>query len=126
MVTNTDEETAGSCPARSSTTGTTTPERPGDQDVDQHRRGDHPAELRVGEDQAGAEAEQDRDGDAVQQRDRDLAPDRPQVLERVSWFIASARTDTAMVWVPALPPIEATIGISTASATISSIAAPNR
>ena len=48
-----------------------------------------------------------------------------QVLDRVSWFIASARTDTAMVWVPALPPIEATIGISTASATICSIAAPN-
>ena len=48
------------------------------------------------------------------------------MLERVSWFIASARTDTAIVWVPALPPIEATIGISTASATICSIAPPNR
>ena len=48
------------------------------------------------------------------------------VLERVSWFMASARTETAMVCVPALPPIEATIGISTASATICSIAAPNR
>ena len=32
--------------------------------------------------------------------------------------VASARTVTVMVCVPALPPIEATIGISTASATI--------
>ena len=35
--------------------------------------------------------------------------------------IAIARTATVMVWVPAFPPIEATIGISTASATIFSI-----
>ncbi|MNC87220.1 hypothetical protein D3C83_29250 [compost metagenome] len=47
-----------------------------------------------------------------------------QVLDRVSWFMASALTATAIVCVPALPPIEATIGISTASATICSIAAP--
>jgi hypothetical protein len=33
------------------------------------------------------------------------------VFEWVSWFIASARTVTAMVWVPALPPTPATIGI---------------
>ena len=32
--------------------------------------------------------------------------------------VASARTATVMVWVPALPPMLATIGISTASATI--------
>ena len=31
--------------------------------------------------------------------------------------VASARTVTVSPWVPALPPIEATIGISTASAT---------
>ena len=31
--------------------------------------------------------------------------------------VARARTATVRVWVPALPPIEATIGISTASAT---------
>ena len=41
-------------------------------------------------------------------------------------FIASARTVTVMVWLPALPPIEATIGISTASATICSMVASNR
>ena len=37
--------------------------------------------------------------------------------------MASARTVTVMVWVPALPPIEATMGISTASATICSMVA---
>ena len=47
------------------------------------------------------------------------------VFDWVSWLSEMARTDTAIVWVPALPPIEATIGISTASATICSIAAPN-
>jgi len=47
-----------------------------------------------------------------------------RVLERVSSFMASARTETAIVWVPALPPIEATIGIRMARATICSIAAP--
>jgi hypothetical protein len=40
--------------------------------------------------------------------------------------VASARTVTVMVCVPALPPIEATIGISTASATICSMVASNR
>ena len=34
-----------------------------------------------------------------------------------SFFIAMARTATESDWVPAFPPIEATIGISTASAT---------
>ena len=55
---------------------------------------------------------------------RNSRPMIRRVFERVSSFIASARTETAIVWVPALPPIEATIGISTASATICSIAAP--
>ncbi len=40
--------------------------------------------------------------------------------------MASARTATVMVCVPALPPIEATMGISTASATICSMVASNR
>jgi hypothetical protein len=39
--------------------------------------------------------------------------------------VASARTATVMVCVPALPPIEATIGIRMASATIWSIEASN-
>ena len=39
--------------------------------------------------------------------------------------MASARTATVMVWVPALPPMLATIGISTASATIFSIEPSN-
>ena len=39
--------------------------------------------------------------------------------------MASARTATVMVCVPALPPMEATIGISTASATICSMVASN-
>jgi hypothetical protein len=47
------------------------------------------------------------------------------VFDWVSWLVASARTVTASVCVPALPPIEATIGISAASATIVSMAAPN-
>ena len=40
--------------------------------------------------------------------------------------MASALTATVMVCVPALPPIDATIGISTASATICSMVASNR
>ena len=40
--------------------------------------------------------------------------------------VASARTATVMVCVPALPPMEATIGMSTASATICSMVASNR
>ncbi len=47
------------------------------------------------------------------------------MLLRVSWLVAIARTVTAMVCVPALPPMLATIGISTARATSCSIAAPN-
>ena len=39
--------------------------------------------------------------------------------------VASARTATVMVWVPALPPIEATIGMRMASATICSIVPSN-
>ena len=46
------------------------------------------------------------------------------VLARVSWLVASARTATAMVCVPALPPIEATIGDSAARATSFSMAPP--
>ena len=42
-------------------------------------------------------------------------------LARDNSRVASARTATVMVWVPALPPMLATIGISTASATIFSI-----
>ena len=44
---------------------------------------------------------------------------------RSIWRSASARTATVTVWVPALPPMEATIGISTASATIRSMVASN-
>ena len=42
---------------------------------------------------------------------------RPTVRQRldpVSWLVASARTVTASVWVPALPPTPATIGINAA------------
>src|SRR6056297_3954787 len=41
-----------------------------------------------------------------------------KALLAVSSRVAIARTATVIVWVPALPPMEATIGISTASATI--------
>ena len=44
-----------------------------------------------------------------------------QALALDSSRVASARTVTVMVWVPALPPMLATIGISTASATILAI-----
>ena len=44
-------------------------------------------------------------------------------LEVVNSFIAKALTETVKVCVPALPPIEATIGINTASATAFSIEA---
>ena len=43
----------------------------------------------------------------------------------VKSFVASARTATVKVCVPALPPIEATIGIKTARATIASIVDEN-
>jgi hypothetical protein len=46
-------------------------------------------------------------------------------LALVRSFVASARTATVSDWVPALPPIEATIGISTASATTCAIASSN-
>jgi hypothetical protein len=49
-----------------------------------------------------------------------------QALARLSSRVARARTVTVMVCVPALPPIEATIGISTARATIFSKASSNR
>src|SRR5262249_35913654 len=41
-----------------------------------------------------------------------------RALARLSSRVASARTATVMVWVPALPPMLATIGMSTASDTI--------
>ena len=44
-------------------------------------------------------------------------------FEVVNSFIAKALTETVRVWVPAFPPIEATIGINTASATTFSIEA---
>ena len=49
-----------------------------------------------------------------------------QRVRLVSWLVASARTVTASVWVPALPPTPATIGISIASATIWAIAASKK
>ena len=49
-----------------------------------------------------------------------------RALAGVSSRIARARTATVRVWVPALPPIEATIGIRIASATIWSMVASNR
>ena len=48
----------------------------------------------------------------------------PALLHLLAEF-PSIRTVTVMVWVPALPPIEATIGISTASETICSMVASN-
>ena len=47
------------------------------------------------------------------------------VLASVNWLVAIARTVTASVWVPALPPIPATIGMSTAKATIAAITSSN-
>ena len=52
-------------------------------------------------------------------------PTRRIALAGVTSLVASARTVTVSVWVPALPPIEATIGMSTASATICSMVASN-
>jgi hypothetical protein len=46
-------------------------------------------------------------------------------FELVRSFVASARTATVSAWVPAFPPIEATIGIRTASATICAMASSN-
>ena len=49
-----------------------------------------------------------------------------QRFDWVSWLVASARQVTASVWVPALPPTPATIGIRIASATIWAIAASKK
>jgi hypothetical protein len=46
------------------------------------------------------------------------------VFDWVNWLVASARTVTANVWVPAFPPNDVTIGINIARATIVSIAPP--
>ena len=46
-------------------------------------------------------------------------------LLEVNSFVAMALTVTAKVCIPALPPIDATIGIKNAKATICSIVAPN-
>ena len=53
-------------------------------------------------------------------------PIKRTVLAVVTSLVASARTVTVSDWVPALPPMEATIGMSTASATICSMEASNR
>jgi hypothetical protein len=47
------------------------------------------------------------------------------VFDAVSWLVAIARTVTAIVCVPALPPMLATTGAIAASATSCSIAPPN-
>jgi hypothetical protein len=49
-----------------------------------------------------------------------------QRFDWVSWLVASARQVTASVWVPALPPTPATIGINMASATIWAMAASKK
>ena len=48
-------------------------------------------------------------------------PTARQRFEPVSWLVAMARTVTASVWVPALPPTPATIGISAASTAMRAI-----
>ncbi len=53
-------------------------------------------------------------------------PTARQRLEPVNWLVAMARTVTASVCVPALPPTPATIGISTASTASRSIECSNR
>ena len=53
-------------------------------------------------------------------------PNARSVFDSVSWLVASARTATASVCVPALPPMPATIGISTASTAYLPISPWNR
>ena len=48
-----------------------------------------------------------------------------QALEAVRSLVANARTATVSDWVPALPPMDATMGMSTARATIIPIASEN-
>ena len=74
--------------------------------VDHHRRADHGAKQRVLEQQRGADADQQRERHAVERARCEIrARSCARCCELVSWFVASARTDTASVCVPALPPM---------------------
>ena len=114
MVTNTLDATAGSAPARSSPSGTSTPARPA-------------TTMLVSIAAAITLPSAPMPSTSVTPMPISTAMVRPfisatrisrhtarQWLEPVSWLVAMARTVTASVWVPALPPTPATIGISAA------------
>src|SRR5262245_36487353 len=81
-----------------------------------HGETDHHAEIGHLEPRPGGDAGDDREGQAVDQPDQAFAGRAALALDNSC--VASARTATVMVWVAALPPWLATIGASTASATI--------
>ena len=126
IVTNTDEATAGSAPARSSASGTITPASPAMTMLAiiaaaitarasgwrRPKRTPMPISTAMVTPLSNAT-----------RISRQIVR---QVFDWVSWLVASARTVTASVWVPALPPTPATIGISAASATICAIVCSNR
>ena len=87
---------------------------------------DHQPELVAAEPEIGDRRHDGGEQHPVEQTDGDFAQDDAARIAGPRSCVASARTVTVMVCVPALPPIEATIGISTASATICSIVASNR
>ena len=115
VVTNTADETAGSILEAVEGHRNQDPAQPRGEIIDHHCRAHHCAEQRIVEDQGHADAHESAKRYAVRKGDRQLPPEGAHGVRLVSWLVARARTATASVCVPALPPIPATIGISTAS-----------
>src|SRR6478736_5563399 len=122
VVTNTADETAGSMRKRSSVTGTMIPAMPAvrllitiAEAITAPSRGlwnssPVPVPIRMASEMPLASA---------MRNSRQIIR---TVFELVSWLVAKARTTTASVWVPALPPMPDTIGMSTASSASLAIA----
>jgi hypothetical protein len=77
---------------------------PGDQDVGEHRGRDHHAQACCRKHQRSPDAKQHGNCHAIEHGHANLARDLRIVFDWVSWLVASARTVTASVCVPALPP----------------------
>ena len=76
IVVKMDDEMAGSAPVEEEQGNEDAAERRG-KHIDDHRGGDHQAEVAVVEPEAGDDAQDERDDRAIEQADQDLAPDDP-------------------------------------------------
>jgi hypothetical protein len=75
------------------------------------------AEAHAAVEPPGDQAEQPAPEQAVDQRDADFLASAGAPHRAATWPMAMARTIMVMVWLPELPPMPATMGISAASAT---------